>query len=58
MNKPDKMERIAARFQAAIGKMAADYETKLVMLADDYEEEIEGLKAELKAAKGEVVSGE
>lgn len=57
MDKPDKMERIAARFQAALGKMAADYETKLVMQADDYEEEIEQLKAEL-AAKGEVVSGQ
>lgn len=56
MNKPDRMERIAARFQAAIGKMAADYETKLVMQADEYEEEIEQLKAELRAAKGETVS--
>lgn len=47
-NKPDKMERIAARLQRKIAEQAAQYELQIVLLEDELEE--------LKAANGTVQS--
>lgn len=45
------MEEVAARLQARLAETVARYETDIILLQMKHEEE-------LKAAKGEVVSGE
>lgn len=49
MNKPDKMERVAARLQNRIADLAAAYELRVVLLEDEVDE----LKVQLKEATGD-----